>query len=170
MKSPFLLWRHHGDSNTAFQLKLANFLEKQLPFMIVQQKNWWSCWDNEITIHLFWISLKFLPWAFDMENSEILDFKFEPTKTLQPDSGSGKSSKTCSSVDREPSTARPNEISVNDWCICFNHSQKPATKKWLCYLELNACEYFKMNRYIYLLTILQAFFTKLINEHIVTLL
>ena len=64
-----------------------------------------------------------------MENSEILDFQFEPTKALQPDSGSGKSSKTCSSADREPSTARPNEISVNDWCICFNHSQKPATKK-----------------------------------------
>ena len=49
-----------------------------------------------------------------MENSEILDFQFEPNKALQPDSGSVKSSKTCSSADREPSTARPNEISVND--------------------------------------------------------
>ena len=152
-------WRYqHG-----FPAEIRQFLSKATPF--------YDCAAKKLMKLLRqWISLHTLPSAFDMENSEILDFQFEPTKALQPDSGSGKSSKTCSSADREPSTARPNEISINDWCICFNHSQKPAAKKWLCYLELNACEYFKMNWYIYLLTILQAFFTKIINEHTVTLL
>ena len=35
VKLTFLLSYHHGDTNTAFQLKLANFLATQLPFMIV---------------------------------------------------------------------------------------------------------------------------------------
>ena len=35
VKLTFFLSYHHGDTNTAFQLKLANFLATQLPFMIV---------------------------------------------------------------------------------------------------------------------------------------
>ena len=35
VKSAFLMWHHHGDTNTAFQLKLANFLVTQPTFMIV---------------------------------------------------------------------------------------------------------------------------------------
>ena len=46
-----------------------------------------------------------------------------------------------------------------------NCIQMRTTKECLCYHELNACEYFKIKElYIYLLTILQNFFSKLIND------
>ena len=89
-----------------------------------------------------------------MENSEILDFQFEATKSLQPNSSSIESWKTCLSADREPSTTRQKEASVDTWCVGFNCSQtllQPATKECLCYYGLNACEYFKIKRYMYLL-------------------
>ena len=38
VKSAFLLWDHHGDTNMAFQLKLSNILVTQSLFMIVQAK------------------------------------------------------------------------------------------------------------------------------------
>ena len=102
-----------------------------------------------------------------MGNSEILGFQFEPAKALQPDSDSGKSWKTCSSGDSEPTSTRQKEASVTTWCMCFNCNQMPATNECVCYNELNACEYFKIKRCIYLLTILQILFIKLINEHTV---
>ena len=58
-----------------------------------------------------------------MENSEILGSQFEPIKALQPDLSSGKSCKTCSSADNEPSTTGQNEAAVDTWCMCFNCSQ-----------------------------------------------
>ena len=39
VKSTFLLWHHHGDTSTAFQLKLANFLVTQPPFYDFVAKN-----------------------------------------------------------------------------------------------------------------------------------
>ena len=100
-----------------------------------------------------------------MENSEILGFQFEPTKTLQPDSCSGGSLETCSPADSEASTTKRKKTSVDTWCMCFNRNQS-ATKECMCYHELNACEYFKIKRpYVYLLPILQIFFIKLINKH-----
>ena len=58
-----------------------------------------------------------------MENSEILDFQFEPTEAPQPDSSSDESWETCSKVESEPSTTRQNEASVDTWCMCYNCSQ-----------------------------------------------
>ena len=107
------------------------------------------------------MSLEFLVLVFGMENSEILGFQFEPTMALQLDSSQGNSWEIFSSADSEPSTFRQKEASVD---ICFNHSQIPATKECLCYHEFSMCEYFKIRLYIYLLTILQSFFMKLINE------
>ena len=75
-----------------------------------------------------------------MGNSEILGFQFEPAKALQPDSNSGKSWKTCSSGDSEPTSTRQKEASVNTWCMCFNCNQMPATNECVCYNELNACD------------------------------
>ena len=98
-----------------------------------------------------------------MENSEILGFQSETTKALQPDSSSRESRETYSSADSEPGTTRQNEASVDTWCMCFNCSQS-TTKECLCYHELNACEYFKIKRYVYLLPILQIYFIKLINK------
>ena len=58
--------------------------------------------------------------------------------------------------------------SVDSWCKCLKCNQIPKTKECLCCHELDACNYFKIKGlYIYLLTILQIFFIKLINEHIV---
>ena len=100
-----------------------------------------------------------------MENNEILGFQFEPTKALQPDSGSCENWETCSSVDIEPSTNTQNEASADTWCICLNCIQMLTTKECLCYHELNACKYFKIKKlYIYLLRIFQIFFIKLIND------
>ena len=58
-----------------------------------------------------------------MKNIEILGFQFEPTKALQPDTSSGKSWETYSSVDSKPSTTRRSEASVDTWYMCFNCSQ-----------------------------------------------
>ena len=103
-----------------------------------------------------------------MENSEILGFQFEPTKALQPDWSSCENWETCSSVDSEPSTNTQNEASADTWCMCLNCIQMLTTKECLCYHELNelnACKYFKIKKlYIYLLTIFQIFFIKLIND------
>ena len=100
-----------------------------------------------------------------MENSEILCLQFELI-VLQLDSRSDKSWEICSSADSEPTTTRQNEASVDTWCMCFNWTRMSATKECLCYHELNECEYFKIKTlYIYLLTVLQIFFIKLINEH-----
>ena len=99
-----------------------------------------------------------------MENSEILGFQFELIKVLQSDSSLGEGLEICSSSDSEPSTFRQNKASVDTWC--HHVFQTPATKKCLCYDELNTCKYFKIRRlYIYLLTTLQIFSIKLINEH-----
>ena len=101
-----------------------------------------------------------------MKNSEILGLQLEPTKALQPDSSSDESWKTCS-TDSEPCTTRRNEASVGTWCMCLNCSQ-PTKKECLCCHELDACDYFKIkDLYIYLVTILQIFFIKPINEHVV---
>ena len=49
---------------------------------------------------------------------------------------------------------------------CVSTVVKSTTKECLCYHELNACEYFKIKRLcVYLLSILQIFFIKLINKH-----
>ena len=102
-----------------------------------------------------------------MENSEFLGFQFEPTKAHQPDSSSDESWETCS-ADSEPSTTRQNEASVNTWCMYLKCSQMPTKNECLCCHELDACDYFKIKGlYIYLVTILQIFFIKLINEHVV---
>ena len=77
-----------------------------------------------------------------MENSEILGFQFEPTKTLQPESSLDESWETCS-TDSEPSTTRQNEASVDTWCMYLNCSQMPTTKECLCCHELDPCDYFK---------------------------
>ena len=47
----------------------------------------------------------------------------------------------------------------------FQLHSNPTRKECLCYHELNTCEYFKIKKlYIYLLTILEIFFIKLIND------
>ena len=53
-----------------------------------------------------------------MENSGILGFQFEPTKSLQPDSSSGERWETCSTVDSPDEQA-----SVDTWRMLFNCSQ-----------------------------------------------
>ena len=58
-----------------------------------------------------------------MENSEILSFKFETSKALQPDSSLGEGWETCLSADNEPSTTRQNKASGDAWCTCLNSSQ-----------------------------------------------
>ena len=51
-----------------------------------------------------------------MENSEVLEFQFEPTKALQLDSSSGKSWEIFSSADSGLSIFRLNEASVDHFC------------------------------------------------------
>ena len=96
VKSVFLLWHHHRDTNNAFQLKLA----KQ-----------------------HFIYFKFHSGFFfeflTLRNSKIAGFQFGPTKALQPDSSSGKNWEICSSADSEPSTTTQNEASADTWCMCF---------------------------------------------------
>ena len=104
LKSALLLWHHHGDTNTAFQVKLANYILTQSTFMIELQITWQ--WNN-ISFILNLTQASSL--SFDIENSEILCFQCEPTKALQPDSSSGKSWEIWSSADSEPSTFRWNE-------------------------------------------------------------
>ena len=67
-----------------------------------------------------------------MGNSEILGFQFEPAKALQPDSNSGKSWKTCSSGDSEPTSTRQKEASVNTFGACVSTAIK-------CQQQMSAC-------------------------------
>ena len=100
-----------------------------------------------------------------MEKNEILGFHFESAKTLQPDSSSDENWETCSTADSESNITRQNVASVDTWCMCFNCSQMSTTKECLCCHELDACEYFKIKGLcIYLRTILQIFFIKLISN------
>ena len=86
-----------------------------------------------------------------MENSEILDFQFEPIKALQPDSSSGKNwKKLVHPADSEPSTTTRNEASVYTCCMCFNCIQMLTTKEFLFYHELNACKYFKIKKFLFI--------------------
>ena len=79
-----------------------------------------------------------------MENSEILGFQFEPTRALQPESSLDESWET-RSTDSEPA-------SVDTLCIYLDCSQMPATKECLCCHELDACDYFKLKRFVNLFT------------------
>ena len=122
--------------------------------------------ENGIIFRLFQISLQLLLWIFCMENCEILGFQFESTNTLQPDSSREKVWKFVyqQMVNQALSGETKHQLILGA-IICFNSSQISATKECLYYHELNKCEYFKTRRfYIYLLTILQIFFIKLINS------
>ena len=74
-----------------------------------------------------------------MENSEVIGFQFEPTNALQPDSISGKSWETCSSADCRALLGEKEHQLILGVCVS---TVVKSTTKYLCYHELNACEYF----------------------------
>ena len=97
----------------------------------------------------------------------MLGFQFEPTKVLELDSSLDEIWETIHQQS-EPSITRQSEALIDTCYMCFDCSQMSAMKDCSCCHELNRCEYFKVNGfYIYLLTILQIFFIKLIHEHAV---
>ena len=102
-----------------------------------------------------------------MENSEILGFQFEPTKKLQLDSSSGKSWEIFLSADSELRIFKRNEASVDHLCYYLFQLQSNANNEGVLLLTwIKHMRIFKIRRlYIYLLTILQVFFIKLISEY-----
>ena len=95
-----------------------------------------------------------------MENIEILGFQFESAKALQPDPSSGKSWETCSSAHSEPSTT---------WCMCFNCSQMQLQRSTRVIMNQARKNISTTKRlYIYLFTILQILFMKLVNKHAIS--
>ena len=105
-----------------------------------------------------------------MENSEILGFKFDPTKTLQPDSKLGRILGKLvhqQIVNQALLGGTKHKLILG---ACVSTVVKSTTKECLCYHKLNACEYSKKKKRLnfYLLAILQIFFINLfdlINKH-----
>ena len=114
VKSLFLLWHHHGNTSTAFQLKLPNSLVTQLLYDFVANNliNFKVIEIMKQHFICFKILFRLLLWGFDVQ--------FEPTKALQPDSSSDENWETCSSADSEPNATTWKEASADAWYMCFN--------------------------------------------------
>ena len=82
----FLVYYYHGDTNTAFPLKLASFLVTQHAFMIEFFLSYFLIYANKllrnrgngISFHFILNLTQASSLRFDMENMEILGFQFEP--------------------------------------------------------------------------------------------